>query len=165
MGISFNADEVFEMAERVERDGADFYRRAARLQASTQAGNVELLKKLADMEDQHRATFAAMRAKLPARMRENTAFDPYLEATLYLDAMADSHGGEGAPAAAAALTGKDSMPDILRTAIGLEKKSILFYLGIRDMVPAKLGKDRIEAIIAEEKSHVVTLAAELRKLG
>ena len=29
MGISFNADEVFEMAEAMERNGAKFYRKAA----------------------------------------------------------------------------------------------------------------------------------------
>jgi len=56
------------------------------------------------------------------------------------------------------------MEDILRIAIGLEGKSIMFYLGIKDMVPEKLGSTKVDAIIAEEKSHIVVLAAELRKL-
>ena len=29
MGITFNANEVFEMAEEIERNGAKFYRQAA----------------------------------------------------------------------------------------------------------------------------------------
>ena len=29
MSITFNADEVFEMAEQIERNGAKFYREAA----------------------------------------------------------------------------------------------------------------------------------------
>ena len=29
MGVTFNADEVFEMAEQIERNGAKFYRAAA----------------------------------------------------------------------------------------------------------------------------------------
>ena len=51
--------------------------------------------------------------------------------------------------------------DILKIAIELEKKSILFYLGVKDMVPAKLGKDSIDHIIDEEKGHVVLLSKEL----
>jgi rubrerythrin len=96
-------------------------------------------------------------------MREQASFDPYLEANLYLGAMAGSHGGEGTRSAADALTGKESVRDILLVAIELEGKSILFYAGLRDMVPANLGKDRIDRIIAEEKQHVVTLTDELRK--
>jgi rubrerythrin len=164
MGVTFNADEVLKMAERIEADGAEFYRRAAKLHAKS-GGNTGFLLRLADMEDEHRRTFAAMRAALPPRLREETAFDPYLEATLYLQGLADAHGGEGAPSAARALTGKETMADILRTAIGLEEKSIVFYLGLKDMVPPEMGRDRVEAIVAEEKSHIVTLAAELRKVG
>jgi rubrerythrin len=115
------------------------------------------------MEDEHRSTFAAMRSELSGRMKEDTAYDPYLEAGMYLTAMADTHGGEGAPTAAAALTGDESLADILRTAVQLEERSIVFYLGIRDMVPEKLGKDKIDAIIAEEKNHIVVLAAKLRE--
>ena len=29
MGIQFNADEIFEIAERIEQNGARFYRKAA----------------------------------------------------------------------------------------------------------------------------------------
>ena len=29
MGLDFNADEVFEIAEQIERNGAEFYRTAA----------------------------------------------------------------------------------------------------------------------------------------
>ncbi len=30
MAISFNLDEIFEMAEQIEKNGANFYREAAR---------------------------------------------------------------------------------------------------------------------------------------
>jgi rubrerythrin len=165
MTIRFNADEVFEMAERIEINGAKFYRRAAELKGKQDEAAVELLLRLAKMEDQHRQTFAAMRKDLPGAVREETAFDPYLDANLYLAAMADGHPGEGAPSAADALTGKETVPQILRTAVDLEGKSIVFYVGIRDMVPEKLGKDRIDAIIAEEKQHIVALTDALRNAG
>lgn len=160
MGVRFNADEAFEMAERIEEKGEAFYRKAADLQADQK--NKTFLLKLADMEKSHKATFAAMRAKLSGETKESTAYDPYMEAALYLQSMADSHGGEGSQVAVDHLTGKESLETIIQIAIGLEHRSIIFYLGLRDMVPANLGKDKIDVIIAEEKSHVVTLATELK---
>ena len=78
--------------------------------------------------------------------------------------MADSHGGEGDPKAADKLSGDESLADILKIAIGLEKESILFYLGLRDMVPERLGQDKVDAIVKEERSHVATLTKELKAL-
>ena len=48
----------------------------------------------------------------------------------YLAAMADTMGGEGSPSVADSLTGDETLEEILRTAVGLEKDSILFYLRI-----------------------------------
>jgi len=163
MGITFNADEVLQMAERAEANGGAFYRRAAELRPAAESEMAEKLRGLAAMEEDHRRTFADMRAELPERMREETAADPYVQAGMFLETMADRHGGEGSPSVADALTGEESVEQILRTAIGLEEKSILFYLGLKDMVPPKLGKDKIDAIIEEEKGHIVVLAAELKE--
>ena len=157
MSIRFNADEVFRMAVQIERNGGAFYRRAAELQP----GHGDLLLRLAAMEDGHERVFEGMRQELSAKEHELTAYDPLGEGGLYLEAMADGHGGEGSPVAAASLTGRESMADILRLAIGLEKKSVLFYLGLRDMVPPLLGQSRIDRIIGEEKQHIVTLSREL----
>jgi rubrerythrin len=59
------------------------------------------------------------------------------------------------------LTGKETKEDILKAAIGYEKDSIVFYLGIKEVVPPELGKDRIDAILKEEMSHVAVLSDEL----
>lgn len=161
MGIRFNADEILAMAEQVEERGAEFYRRAAELLPA--APQTARLRELAAEEDRHREIFAAMRRALPPEARESTAHDPYMEATMFLQDMADAHGGEGSPDAAKSLTGRESLADVLRIAIDLERKSILFYLGLRDMVPARLGRDQVDAVIAEEKAHLATLASDLRK--
>ena len=164
MGIQFNADEIFAIAERMEENAAAFYRRAAELHGSGASGQVDFLLRLADMEDEHKRTFSQMRGELTARETEGTAADPDREAGLYLDEMADTRGGEGAPRITASLNGDESMEDILRMAIDLEGKAIVFYVGIKNSVPAKLGKERLDNIIAQEKDHVVTLTDELRKL-
>jgi rubrerythrin len=62
MSIFFNPDEVLEMAEQIERNGARFYRQAA--QGAQDVGVRELLQGLAAMEDGHEKLFAKMRANL-----------------------------------------------------------------------------------------------------
>jgi hypothetical protein len=64
-------------------------------------------------------------------------FGPKDEMTLYLKSMADAHGGEGNMDVTDQLTGDESMAQIIETAISLEKESILFYVGLKDMVPLK----------------------------
>lgn len=161
MAYNFNADEVFEMAIQIEKNGAAFYRRAAELQ--TEKVNKDFLETIARMEDRHKAGFEKMKATVSDIEKSQTIFDPNEEITLYLKAMADAHGGEGDPDAAALLTGNETMAQIVKTAIGLEKESILFYLGLKDIVPPKFGREKINAIIEEEKKHIVQLGGFLKK--
>ena len=155
MGIHFNADEVFAMAVKIEENGAAFYRRAGELhKGSPHAG---MLDALARMEDAHKKIFEDMRRTVPESYKAEQSFDPYNEAAMYLAAMGDSHGGEGSPAAADRLTGRETFTDILDIALELEQTSILYYLGLRDLVPERLGRDKIDVIIGEEKKHVIQL--------
>ena len=163
MAIKFNIDEVLKMAVRIEQGGAAFYTRAAGLKKD--AASADFLKKLAAVEKQHQAAFEAMRAELTDDEKEATAYDPWGEAELYLEAMADTHGGEGDPKAAAKLTGRESLADILTTAIGMEKDSILFYVGIKELVPAHLGGKKIDKVIKEEWGHVAILQRHLKELA
>ena len=162
MAIVFNADEVFEMAVRIENNGAAFYRKAAGLQSDIK--NKKFLEGLANMEDRHEKIFTDMRTTLTEKDKEPKVFDPFDEVSQYLAAMADTMGGEGSPSVADALTGNESLEEILKIAVGLEKDSILFYLGIKDLIPAQSGKDRIDEIIKEERRHVIQLSKLLEKL-
>lgn len=162
MAIVFNADEVFEMAIRIENNGATFYRRAAGLQSDIK--NQKFLESLANMEDRHQKIFTDMRTALTEKDKGPKVFDPYDEVSQYLAAMADTMGGEGSPSVADTLTGNESLEEILNIAVGLEKDSILFYLGIKDLIPAQSGQDRIDKIIKEERRHVVQLSNLLEKL-
>jgi len=53
---------------------------------------------------------------------------------------------------------------VLRLALGFEKDSVVFFLGIRELVPAELGKDRIDWLIRQEMAHITDLASQLRSL-
>jgi rubrerythrin len=148
--MPFNADEVFEMAEQIERSGAKFYRAAAKkLPAAKQA-----LLELASMEDEHLKTFMDMRAHLSAEEREPLVFDPDGQAQMYLQVMADRHVFDVKTNPVKLLTGRKNAQDILRTAIGFEKDSIVFYTALKECVSRKAGKDKVEAIITEEMGHI-----------
>ncbi len=163
MSIHFNADEIYRIAEEIERNGAKFYRKVA--SDAEEPGTKPLMLELAAMEDEHEKTFASMRAELSPQERTATVFDPQDEAGMYLQAMADGYVFDVRADPSELLTGQETIQDVLKTAIGLEKDSIVFYLGIREMVPERFGKDRISAIIKEEMGHITTLSNKLASLN
>jgi len=156
MVYDFTADDVFEMAEQLERNGAKFYRTAA--ENISDPKSKELLIGLADMEDEHEKTFASLRADLTEAEKAITVFDPEDESALYLRALADTR----------VFFEKEidisSMKEILKAAIVAEKDSIVFYLGLKDFVPDQLGKNRLDTIIKEEMGHIRILSKELVSL-
>ncbi len=159
MGVQFNVDEVFEMAEQIERNGARFYRKAA--DGAAGETSRDMLLRLAAMEDDHEKTFGAMRAELPAAERKPMVFDPEGETGMYLNAMADGYVFDVRTDPSERLTGDESVQDVLQTAIGLEKESVVFYHGLKQLVPEDAGKARVEDIINQEMGHIALLSREL----
>ncbi len=162
MTITFNADEIFEMAEEIERSGAGFYRQAA--ENTENKKTKKMLLDMAAMEDGHLHIFEQMRKQLGPNEKAQTVFDPDNESVLYLQTMADAHGYEGRISPTEKLTGKETIDEILKTAIDAEKNSVVFYVGLKDLVPARAGKDKVEAIIKEEMGHIALLNKELAAL-
>jgi rubrerythrin len=162
MGFEFNADEILEMAELIERNGARFYRKAAELVED--AAISKIFEDLAVWEDGHERIFATMRTDLADQEREPKVFDPERETSMYLRAMADGHVFDAKVDPADTLTGKESAEDILRMAIGQEKDSIVFYTGLKEMISQTTGRERIEAIIKEEMGHIGFLTREITAL-
>jgi len=157
MVYDFTADDVFEMAEQLERNGADFYRKAA--ENVSDPKSKELLIGLANMEDEHEKTFASIRADLTETEKITTIFDPENESSLYLRALADTR------VFFEKKIDTSSMKEILKAAIVAEKDSIVFYLGLKDFVPNQLGKNRLDTIIKEEMGHIRILSKELVSLN
>ena len=150
----FTADDVFEMAKQLERNGAKFYQEAAQ-----HTGNPEykkLLQMLSEMEIEHEKIFIKLRSELSGNEKSSTVFDPQNESVLYLRALADTK----------VFFEKEidfsSMKSVLKAAILAEKDSIVFYLGMKEMVPEKFGKDKLDKIIKEEMGHIKILANELK---
>lgn len=153
MTYDFNADEIFEMAEQIERNGAFFYRRSA--ESITDPAGKKLLLDLAAMEDEHEKIFADLRAGLSEKEKFTTLFDPEGETALYLRALADTR------VFFEKKIDMSSMEEILKEAILAEKDSIVFYLGMKEMVPVNSGKTKIDAIIKEEMAHIKLLSSKI----
>jgi rubrerythrin len=157
MTNEFTANDIFDIAIQIEQNGARFYRRAANLM--DQENHKQFLTSLADMEDDHEKTFYAMKAQLSDAASAATVFDPEHESTRYLKALADTR----------VFFEKDqpesSMKGILISAIAAEKDSIAFYLGMKELVPEKLGRSKVGDIIKEEMRHIQLLAGKLTQMA
>lgn len=163
MAIIFSADEVLQMAEQIERNGARFYRHAAEMPFDERTRNT--LLDLAAWEERHEETFATMRTQLPEEARAPAAFDPHHELPLYLQAMADRRVFDLDGDLVARLSGSETMREILEVALGFEKDSVVFYVGMKDLVPEEVGGVHLEAIIKEEMSHIGILGGRLAEVA
>jgi rubrerythrin len=153
MLYNFNADDIFEIAQQLEQNGAQFYRKAAASLKDNAAR--DFLFHLASMEEEHEKTFVQMRSQLKESEKSPTVFDPQGEAADYLKALADTR------VFFEKKIDTSSLEEILKEAIIAEKDSIVFYLGMREAVPEKLGQTRLDVIIREEMGHIRQLSKEL----
>ena len=159
MSISFNAIEVFEIAERIERNSVKFYRRAAEVLSDPDL--CQILSSLAEFEKEHEETFANMRKQISNKEWDLITFDPEDEMTLYLQTIADSHIFDPKKDPGEQLKDKETTEEIFEYAIEAEKNSIIFYLGLKSFVPTKAGKDKVDEIIKEEMNHIAELNQRL----
>jgi rubrerythrin len=162
MGIRFTADEILAIAEKIEENGIAFYAAAA---GKVSARNlVEQLEKLSQWEMGHAKIFAAMRKELTEKEKEPVTYDPDKEALLYLQAVADGKVFKFDEDPWAALGPNPTPESIINVALGREKDSVVYYTGVKEIVPASLGKERIEEIISEELGHIRQLHNTLLQL-
>jgi rubrerythrin len=155
MAVSYNAGEILEMAQQIERNGVRFYRRAA--QAAQTAHASRILSDLAILEEKHERIFADMAADLRPEERQESLYDPYDESSQYMRAAAGGKVFDLKADPTAWLATTRTMEEVLLKAIGIEKDSIVFYLGLKDCVPERLGRERVEEVIRQEMGHIVVL--------
>jgi rubrerythrin len=150
------AADAVEMAMGIETSGETFYRAVAK-KAQTLEVRV-LFEDLADQEVRHYAAFKKLGKELgDALLMGQEEWEQYQE---YLQATVQSALFEGPEKALAAAETVTDEKEAVRTAMGFEKETILFFYNVRDVVTG--GKQEIiDRIIAEEKAHVRRLAGML----
>jgi rubrerythrin len=162
MTVTFNAFEVFEIAEQIERNGTNFYIRAAEL--VDDPDTCQMFLRLAEWEKEHELFFARMKEQLSEKDRQQNTPEPddLLPDARVMAGLA-VFGIRSEPAEE--LRGRQSRTDILRRAVEKEKDSIVFYHGLKEFVPAEADKEKIDDIIKEEMKHIVILDQSLKENG
>jgi len=162
MVMTFTADEIYEIAEQIERNAAEFYRESAERCPNQDIKN--MLLDMSEAESDHLRTFQNMREKLTEEAGLSI-FDPFGRSAEYLQAIADARSWEGRINPTQALTGNETAKEIIQIAMESEKEMIVFYVGLKDLVYFKAGKDKVEEIIIEELRHISALLKKLKSLG
>jgi rubrerythrin len=162
MNLFFNAEEIFKIAIQIEQNGQAFYKHAAELFK----GEIkQRLLGLAAMEETHEKFFTQLKASVCEPDIDTQLFDPDGDVERYLAALAGGYIFNVNESAEATLSGKKSIEDVLKLAIEREKESVVYYVGLKDVVPERLGKSKIDDIIKEEMKHVTLLSTTLANLN
>ena len=158
----FSIDEIFEIAEQIERNGAKFYRSAADMTRDNE--QQRLLTNLAAMEDEHERTFAGLRQQLVTDLKRDTVYEADDSAAQYLWAWADKAVFDMEADPFAILTSGANIEEILHVAIGREKESVVYYEGLKGGISVEDDRAKVDAIIQEELQHVAMLTRAIRQL-
>ncbi|MBU4445175.1 MAG: ferritin family protein [Candidatus Marinimicrobia bacterium] len=154
---TFNSSEIYQFAIKIEENGEKFYRQMVTKLPDKKVK--ELFTFLADEEVQHKATFSAMLSKFedykPAESYPGEYF-AYLKA--YADNLVFGFGKFDED-----IANIENAETALQFAIGKELDTIMYFQEMKNLVPESERK-RINAIIEEERRHVVKLSELKRSL-
>ena len=161
MFVFGTAEDVFTMAVRIEENGNAFYAGAAQRYLD---GKVkELFEELAQMEESHIAAFKKLRSTLPSSILTDTVWDPEGLAESYLQATADTHIFT-VEVAKDRLKNVKTPVEALDMALQLEKDSVSYFVGMKEILPDAGSKNEIDKLIRAEMEHIKMLSVAKRQL-
>lgn len=144
MASFVNVADVISAAVEIEKRGHEFYRRSEK--AATEGKTRDFFAFMAGEELRHEKVFAAMLERVGGlKLPVGSDDQEYLA---YLQASLDSHMFFAAR--------PQSGQDPYVTAMGFEKDSIVYFVGMLDLVPAG-EKLLVQRCIDEEKAHMVLI--------
>jgi len=149
MKETFSITEIIEQAIQTEELGYEFYTRMAK-RFEGDEGLQRLFNTLALKELQHKNTFAELKG-----MTGETEPEGWEEAIPYFRAMTESEFFLGRDKSLPSLEGIKTTRDAVRFAINFEKETLLYFIGMREMVKEK---EVVDEIIHEERNHIAWLS-------
>jgi rubrerythrin len=160
METEFNVDQVFQIARRIQQNGAEFYEEMAK--RFRESGLRGLCSELAKCR--------AERAKALAEGRKEFFGGSGLPETSGRDDYIMSHPSEMADLAVFShdqyhskpLTGQESREEILKDAIGRCEEVIVFFQGLKGFVQDAFSKKTLNRIIEEEQNYIYQLRARAK---
>ena len=159
MGIEFNICQIFDIADELERNRADFFRKASNKFSDKKIK--ETLIEIADLDNYNAEAFAHIKEGFSSSDCPLTVFDPDNIDHLYLKAMADDHICNFD--ACKNMVGNETLEEILRMALRMEKDALAFYTGLENFV-ARNNVKNIDLIIREKTKHIGVIVKKLNEL-
>lgn len=150
----FTAGELFDIAVGIERNGVAYYDSLSQL--TSDPSLKKTYEQLAQMERLHVGMFQKMRTGAGASGPVVPAPDE-AEYGTYLKALIDSSVFTDDRVARELARRASGPAEALQLALGAEKDSVLFYIGMRDLVP-QTDRDVVDGIIREERQHIRELS-------
>jgi len=157
METEFNVDQVFQIAVRIQQNGAEFYQEMAK--RFRESGRRGLCSEL--------ARWRAERAKALTEERKQFFGSSDLPETSGRDDYIMSHPSEMADLAVFShdqyhskpLTGQESWEEILKDTIGRCEEVIVFFQGLKGFAQDGITKKTLDEIVEEENNYINQLRA------
>ena len=148
MGNIFTGSEVVEIGIQIEQNGRDFYNTLCN--RSKNQKSKDAFKHLADEEEKHIATFQKILDSVQ-KYEPQEAFPG--EYFAYMNALASEHIFTQKNQGELIAKKMSSDKEAIDTGVGFEKESILFYEGMKKVVPEN-DHNIIDALITQEQNHL-----------
>ncbi|MHC4265197.1 MAG: ferritin-like domain-containing protein [Planctomycetota bacterium] len=159
MEDEYGCFEIFQIAEQVERNGAEVYREAAKKTDDEMLS--AMFNRLSEWEKQHEHSFAEMKKRLCDELCDKRRFDPRQYMSGNPQALASLASFALNKDTSGILAKSKDKTEVLKQAIKIEKEAIVFFEGLKDFARDLLTKDQIGMIIKEEERHVSILEQSL----
>jgi rubrerythrin len=148
MSNTFSACEVIELSIQIEKNGREFYSELALRTDNAKA--IAMFEYLAAQEEKHIDTFKEMFADACDYNPAGAYPEEYFA---YMSSLSSSYVFTQKDKGKAVAAGVKDYNEGVDLGISFEKESILFYAAMKEVVPEK-DRDKVDAIIREEKKHL-----------
>lgn len=163
METKFSVFEILEIAEQVEKRGAQFYAKTAALFESQAIRDIYY--QLAEKKIKQQKAWTQMRKDFSEKTGEFGVFDPDNYVLSNPEVMAGltwiGTSGRGAKR----LTGHETREEILKDAIKRENAVITFYQGLKDFARDPASTETVDKIISAENHYVLGLMDQINHLS
>jgi len=149
------ADEIIEIATRLEESGDVFY--TAAVEKATTPGVKALFMDLAEQERRHHRAFQQMGRDVVELTLSPDQWDQF---QAYTGALLQQHFFASPESALNIAIQAQDEQAALHAALGFEKETLLFFYELRDVMRGA-EQQVVERIIQEEKRHVQRLSRVL----
>ncbi|MHC4309091.1 MAG: hypothetical protein ACYSSN_04025 [Planctomycetota bacterium] len=152
MKTEFNVDQVFQIAGRIQQNGAEFYLKMAKRFCDSRRRGLCLV--LAEQRTERAKALTEERKRFCNKYGKSvtSGYGDYIMS--HPSEMADLAVFSHEQYHAIPLTGRDGREEILKDAIGRSEAVIVFFQGLKEFAQDAVTERALDKIIEEENHHI-----------